>query len=407
MRFAIACFVAVLAVPFAPPASSAQDLKKGVTDRAHVDADFHLQGEYAGCVLFADGWQRRVGLQVVALGDGKFDALWHQGGLPGNGYDGSSRRKLAGWRTGSTVPAVSKDSTVPAILNVSAVSTSLTGSSTNPTAVLIGEGLMIELQAGAPAVVKNSAGGLLGSLQPQLRHSQFEGAAPPANAILLFDGKNTDRLKNAKITSDGLLEIGCETKEAYQNFTLHAEFRIPYMPYARGQGRGNSGCYLQKRYEVQVLDSFGLELQFNDCASLYRFKAPDLNMSFPPLSWQTYDIDFTAPKFDAAGKRTTKGRITVRHNGVVVHNNLELANKTGGGSPEGPNPLPILLQNHGNPVHFRNLWLVDHDAPSSACPTGCSPVAAASADCGGPPAPACCVVAGHRRHPRLHLFRCR
>ncbi len=368
MRFIVACALAGLFAGISSARAVAQDLKKGVTELAHVDADYHLQGEYAGCVVFSDGYRRNVGLQVVALGDGKFDALWYQGGLPGNGYDGSTRRKFSGTKIESGT-------------------------------TLASEGLAVELYADAAALVKNSAGGLLGSLQPQQRYSLMEGARAPANAIVLFDGKNIDHLKNAKVTPDGLLEIGAETKNAYQNFTLHAEFRVPYMPYARGQGRGNSGFYLQKRYEVQVLDSFGLELQFNDCASLYRFKAPDLNMSFPPLRWQTYDIDFTAPKFDADGKRIVKGRITVRHNGVVVQNNVELENKTGGGTPEGPNPLPILLQNHGNAVHFRNIWLVDHGSqPStSLCTT-------TIADCGGTTSNYCAPV-GHARH--LRPRRCR
>lgn len=363
MRFIVACAIASLLAGFSVTIATAQDLKKGVTDLAQVDADYHLQGEYSGCVLFADGYRRNVGLQVVALGDGKFDALWYQGGLPGNGYDGSTRRKFNG-------------------------ATSGTGTT------LSSEGLSVELYADSTAIVKNAAGGLLGSLQPQQRYSLTEGARPPANAIVLFDGQNIDRLKNSKITPDGLLEIGAETKDAYQNFTLHAEFRTPYMPYARGQNRGNSGFYLQKRYEVQVLDSFGLELQFNDCASLYRFKAPDLNMSFPPLRWQTYDIDFTAPRFDTDGKRIAKGRITVRHNGVVVQNNLELENKTGGGTPEGPNPLPILFQNHGNAVHFRNIWLVDYGPHSSAA---CTP---AIADCAGTSATYCVPATRHHRGRR-------
>lgn len=371
MRLVLACAAAVCLANLFADSSIAQDLKKGVTDLAHVDADYHLQGEYSGYVLFADGYQRNVGLQVVALGDGKFDAMWYQGGLPGNGYDGSTRRKLSGARTDAT-------------------------------AELTGDGLVIELRAGSQALVKNASGGFLGSLQPQQRYSLTEGAAPPSNAIVLFDGKHTDRLKNAKVTPDGLLEIGAETKEPVQNFTLHAEFRTPYMPYARGQSRGNSGFYLQKRYEVQVLDSFGLDLQFNDCGSLYRFKAPDLNMSFPPLRWQTYDIDFTAPKFDAAGKRTAKGRITVRLNGVVVQNNVELENKTGGGSPEGPNPLPILLQNHGNPVHFRNIWLIDHDAALSGG-TPCSACAPVAANCSSPQP---CAVPATSCRPLRHR-RCR
>ena len=374
MRLPVVCLVAVMVVVGSSHLSVAQDLKKGVTDLAHVDADFHIQGEYSGNVTHPDGWCRAVGLQVVALGDGKFDALWYRGGLPGNGYDGSPRIKLSGQRAGDKV-------------------------------VLVGEGWTVELQPGYAASVKSSSGVIVGHLSPLHRYSLTAGAAPPANAIVLFDGKNTDRLKNAKVTADGLLEIGCETKEPVQNFSLHAEFRTPYMPYARGQARGNSGFYLQKRYEVQVLDSFGLELQFNDCASLYRFKAPDLNMSFPPLSWQTYDIDFTAPKFDADGKRTAKGRITVRHNGIVVHNNLELENKTGGGSVEGPNPLPILFQNHSNPVHFRNVWLVDHDAATTRTAPPCAATSTCAAGCGGTTVPACCVPEMKCRS--LRLRRCR
>jgi len=309
---------------------SAQDSKFAVTDLAKVDADYHDQGEYVGPIRL-DGCQCEVGLQVVALGHGKFDALLYRGGLPGNGYDYSRPRKLSGSRSEDKVQ-------------------------------LAGQGLNVILQTGYAAVVKNSGGERLGFLQPIKRHSPTIDAKPPENAIVLFDGQNIDRLQNAKITSDGLLEVGGETKEAYRNFTLHAEFRTPYMPYARGQDRGNSGFYLQKRYEVQVLDSFGLDPQFNDCGALYKFKAPDLNMSFPPLRWQTYDISFAAPTFASNGCRVCKGRITVRHNGVLIHNQVVLENKTGGGSPEGLNPLPILFQNHGNPVNFRNIWLVDAGA---------------------------------------------
>ena len=374
MRPPVIWLVAAMAVVGSTHTLMAQDLKKGVTELAHVDADFHIQGEYSGNVTHPDGWYRAVGLQVVALGDGKFDALWSRGGLPGNGYDGSTRIKLSGQRTGDKT-------------------------------VLAGEGWTVELQPGYAASVKSTGGVIVGHLSPLHRYSLTAGAVPPTNALVLFDGKNTDRLKNAKITADGLLEIGCETKEPVQNFTLHAEFRTPYMPYARGQARGNSGFYLQKRYEVQVLDSFGLELQFNDCASLYRFKAPDLNMSFPPLSWQTYDIDFTAPKFDADGQRIAQGRITVRHNGVVVHNNVELENKTGGGSVEGPNPQPILFQNHSNPVHFRNVWLVDHDATTTRAQPACTSTSTFAAGCGGTTIPVCCVPEMKCRSPRLK--RCR
>lgn len=346
------------------PRLDAQDLKAGVTRLADVDRDYYVQGEYYGPVTFCDGYCRPVGLQVVALGDGKFSALWYPGGLPGNGYDGSARWMLAGQRTGSGIE-------------------------------LTGEGLNVDLSTARTAIVRNSQG-VIGRLQMMLRSSSTEGAIPPSNAIVLFDGKNIDRLKNARVTSDGLLEIGAETREPVGNFTLHAEFVLPYKPFGRGQDRGNSGFYLQKRYEVQVLDSFGLELQKNDCASLYKFKAPDLNMCFPPLRWQTYDIDFTAPQFDPSGKRVAKGRITVRHNGVLVHNCVELENKTGGGSPEGPNPLPILLQNHGNQVRFRNLWLVDH---------GVNPVVSAASSTAVAATTECCVPDVRRRHGSIRRRR--
>lgn len=309
----------------------AAETTKGLSDISLVDVDYHIQGEYVGSAPLG-GYCQPVGLQVVARGAGEFDALLYRGGLPGNGYNGSPTLKLTGTWAGNRV-------------------------------VLGGEDLVIDLQTGYAGVVKNTAGQRMSYLQPIKRVSATQGACPPPHAIVLFDGTHTDRWNKATVTPDGLLEIGCETKETYQNFTLHAEFRTPYMPHARGQNRGNSGFYLQKRYEVQVLDSFGLQPQFNDCGSLYRFKAPDLNMSFPPLRWQTYDINFCAPRFSSDGQKLCKARITVRHNGVVIHNQLELENKTGGGSVEGPNPLPILLQNHGNPVQFRNIWLIDHDRP--------------------------------------------
>lgn len=318
------------------------DLKKGVTTPVDAGPDFAVQGEYTGVVCW-QGWRQSVGLQVVALGDGQFDALLYSGGLPGNGYAGGTKTKLNGGRDGGSV-------------------------------VLKGDQVAARLQTGYAVTLTNAYGQWLGYLQPMHRYSNSTGASPPPGAIVLFDGKQTNHLKNAKVSEAGLLQIGTETVDPYRDFTLHAEFKTPYMPYARGQARGNSGFYLQKRYEVQVLDSFGLEPEKNEAGGLYKFKAPDLNMSFPPLSWQTYDIHFTAAKFDDSGHRTAKARITVWHNGVPIHNNVELENKTGGGSQEGPQALPILFQNHGNPVEFRNVWLVDRSAAQIYAATTCAPV---------------------------------
>ncbi len=331
-----------LGLAFLVLSADAEALKQGVTDRAKADADFAIQGEYTGTIVW-NACYRPVGLQVMALGDGKFSGRLYPGGLPGNGFLGGSTTSLQGQRTGQQI-------------------------------VIQGDGVQFQLQAGLAVTATDTTGRHLGYLQPMHRYSLMTGAPAPHGAVVLFDGRDTSKLKNAKVSDNGLLQIGAETVDTYRDFSLHAEFKTPYMPHATGQARGNSGFYLQKRYEVQVLDSFGLEPQNNDAAALYKFKAPDLNLSFPPLSWQTYDIDFTAARFDDTGKRTQKARITVRHNGFVVQNNVELENKTGGGSQEGPDALPILFQNHGNAVEFRNVWLIDRSQTPVATAPCCTPI---------------------------------
>jgi hypothetical protein len=160
------------------------------------------------------------------------------------------------------------------------------------------------------------------------------------------------------LTEDKHLAVGCESRATFGDHTLHIEFRTPFMPHARGQGRGNSGVYIHSRYECQVLDSFGLEGKDNECGGIYSISEPDVNMCLPPLAWQTYDIDFTAARYEN-GKKVKNARVTIKHNGVVIHEDLELSKGTPGKDPEGPEPAGVFLQDHGNPVVFRNVWVVE------------------------------------------------
>jgi hypothetical protein len=226
-------------------------------------------------------------------------------------------------------------------------------------------GRNVTIQVGR-VVIRDLNGRQLGVLDKVRRSSPTLGISPPRGATVLFNGGSTEHFTNPKITEDGLLTAGAMTSRPYRDFRLHVEFRTPYMPQAREQGRGNSGVYIQQRYEVQILDSFGLTGEANECGGLYRFKAPDLNMCLPPLTWQTYDIYFRAARFDAGGNKVANAIVTVVLNGTGVQNNVQLQNKTGGGKPEGPEDRPILLQDHRNPVQFRNIWIVDYSAAPAA-----------------------------------------
>ncbi|MBM3878685.1 MAG: DUF1080 domain-containing protein [Verrucomicrobia bacterium] len=220
----------------------------------------------------------------------------------------------------------------------------------------------------AGRLVGNRAGQF--RLRPMERPSPTLGQSPPAGALVLFDGQNleawTPRDPNAgavrwKLVEERAMEVqggDIRTKELFGDHRLHLEFRTPYMPQARGQGRGNSGVYLEGRYELQVLDSYGLEGEDNECGGIYTVAKPRVNMCAPPLQWQTYDITFTSARLDADVKKTAPARVTILHNGVVIHEDLELPRVTGGAfdSREGT-PGPLLLQDHGNPVRFRNIWI--------------------------------------------------
>ena len=207
-------------------------------------------------------------------------------------------------------------------------------------------------------------------LKQTQRVSPTLGKRPPADAVVLLDGASLDawESQNAgqpvkwKVLPGGIVEVtgggNIISKEKFGDHQLHLEFCLPYMPRELGQARGNSGVYLQSRYEVQVLDSYGLEGADNECGGIYQIAKPLVNMCAPPLQWQTYDITFHAAKIDTTGRKVTNARITVVHNGVVIRDNLELPKVTGGAvSEQEGQPAGLLLQDHGNPVQFRNVWV--------------------------------------------------
>jgi len=148
------------------------------------------------------------------------------------------------------------------------------------------------------------------------------------------------------------------TRESFGDGLYHVEFMTPAMPTATGQARGNSGVYLQGRYEVQVLDSYGLEPGLGDCGSIYGKHVTAVNACRKPERWQTYDIEFRAPRFDEAGEKTANARLSVWHNGIHIHDDVEVDGPTTAGEA-GEQPLgPLLLQDHGNPVRYRNVWIL-------------------------------------------------
>jgi len=202
-----------------------------------------------------------------------------------------------------------------------------------------------------------------------VRKSPTLGAKPPPGAVVLLPfapGKkpSLDAWENRgwKANADGSMNKGrgnIVSKHAFGSAKIHVEFMTPYEPAKRGQGRGNSGVYVHGRYEVQVLDSFGLVPGGGDCGAIYGVAPPKTNACLPPLRWQTYDITFTAPKMDTDGKVTQPGRMTVLHNGVKIHENVAVGGTTRAGMRNLKGPTgPLMLQDHGNLVKYRNIWLV-------------------------------------------------
>ena len=304
------------------------------------DPDDGIQGEYAGTFTPAGGNAAlKADAKVIGEGGGTFRAVL--------AAEGDKNVKVA-----------------------------LTGKAEGKTVALVGKAGDVEWKGtieGGKTLVAESKDGRF-KLEYTLRKSPTEGQKPPPGAVVLLpfeEGKapSTDAWVGMDgkpcpwiPIDDGSVQVrggNSQTKKAFGSVQVHVEFRIPYMPAARGQGRGNSGVYLQSRYEVQVLDSFGLEPKDNECGGIYSVGAPKVTASLPPARWQTYDIVFAVPEVKD-GKIVKPATMTVRQNGILIHENVKIDHVTTAGIG-GPvvSPAPLMLQDHGNPVRFRNIWIVE------------------------------------------------
>jgi hypothetical protein len=281
------------------------DPKKGVFLTAEEGGlDYARQGEFTG-QLGSEKWAA----QVVARGDGKFDIYFLAGGLPGAGWDTKTRTKVE-----------AKTADDKTTFNAGGWSGTLTNDKLT--------GKKDDKEFAFAKVV---------------RENPTSGAKPPEGAIVLFDGTSADAWGGGKIVEDKLLFCGTSTKKKYNIARLHIEFRTPFQPKAGGQGRGNSGVFLNGD-EIQVLDSFGLTGAKDECGAFYGNQKPAVNMCLPPLVWQTYDVEIVPGE--------SKLLATVKHNGVVVHEKFAINTKNDAS-------VGLQLQNHGNPVMFRNIWIVE------------------------------------------------
>ena len=341
---AFAATVATVATPATPGQDKKEPPKAktriAVADplEAAKDPDFAVQGEYEGVMSgngqTSDNKESKVGVQVIAHGQGRFTAKVLPGGLPGAGWDGKTSSKFSVTRddAGTTVTD-GKNSVVGRIA----------------------EG-RIEIKTATMTL----------NAKKLERQSETLGKKPPEGAVVLFGREGDEKnWKNGKLLelSDGKFLTVSQTgsirsNEKFDGFKAHLEFRLAWMPNSTGQGRSNSGVYLQDRYECQILDSFGLSGENNECGGIYTQHKPKVNMCFPPMTWQTYDIEFTPAQFGPDGKKTKNARATIFHNGVKIHDDIEFPRECPGGKPEAATPGPFQFQDHGDPVVFRNVWVV-------------------------------------------------
>jgi len=315
--------------------------------------DFDIQGEYEGTI--AGDAKRKIGVQVIALGRGTFQAVFLPGGLPGAGWDGKEKVLCHGRADGNKAvftPAEGKRRYMAGAPEQFSATRQFPPAGQKPYTAAI---------AGGKLTGKTDTGEAIAA-EKVLRKSPTLGAKPPKGATVLLPyqpGKppSLEEWTNQKWQPkpSGCVQVAGGSSRTKKQFSgswlLHVEFKTPFCPAARGQGRGNSGVYAPGGREVQVLDSFGLEGLANECGGIYKSHSPRVNMCLPPLSWQTYDITYHPPKGGAEGK-SEPAWYKVVHNGVTIHEKVPLGRGRTGA---------LNLQDHGNPVSYRNIWIIEKD----------------------------------------------
>lgn len=346
------CLALALSCVLQPVTAADGNSKVWTTPKADdIPQDFKFQGEYV-----ATG----IGVQVIALGNNAFQGVVYPGGLPGSGWNEEERSLMSGKIKGRRAvfePATGERSYLAADPDRFSASKSYPPNGN--------QSFSASINRGARQLTLVAGNGLTLKLSKIARRSPTLGMKPIEGATVLFDGTNTSLFNGGRLDEETKLlntdGKDIRTTKSFQNYTMHLEFMLPYRPDARGQGRGNSGFYQVDHYELQILDSFGLEGVNNECGGIYTKANPSINMCLPPLRWQTYDVQFrnAIREGDSKVKNAT---LTVWHNGVKIHDQLEITGKTGGSrpAPEGT-PGPIKLQGHGNPLQFRNIWIQEID----------------------------------------------
>ncbi|MDR3108478.1 MAG: DUF1080 domain-containing protein [Planctomycetaceae bacterium] len=368
----------------------AQDAPVEFTSVGEVRADqavaksFTLQGEYLSS---EDIEGHKLGLQVIADGNDKFRFTVYLGGLPGGDW-----KPEMSYGTGTIT--LKDDNTLEFVLRkfTSSIGDLPDGLLSKPLTAKFERGQGAGQGAGGRGQRRGENGGNAQPARPSskiivagqdpapeitfekvVRRSPTLGAKAPEGATVIFDGTNVDKFEagakinelqprgnNANNASPQRVlwsEAVVKPFEKDKPYTLHIEFINTFMPTKQGQARSNSGVYIAESYECQVLDSFGhVPPQNNECGGFYQIKAPIVNACYPPLTWQTYDIDYTPAKY-ADGKKTANARVTVKQNGVTIQDDVELPKETPGRKAEADEARGLYLQGHGNKVQYRNIWV--------------------------------------------------